>query len=126
QLAHFHLGSQITNIRSIKEGLAEGGRMFVELAIDDYTRNSFGAAQGGAYGALAAAAAEAALQAPCGGPVEALDLQLTYLELGKVGPLRTRTTVLRASGDEGAARVEVFDMGSGGVRTTWATVGCRR
>jgi len=32
QLAHFHLGSQITNIRSIKEGLSEGGRMFVELA----------------------------------------------------------------------------------------------
>jgi arginine decarboxylase len=31
-LTHFHLGSQITNIRSIKEGLAEGSRMFVELA----------------------------------------------------------------------------------------------
>jgi len=32
QLAHFHLGSQITNIRSIKEGLSEGARMYVELA----------------------------------------------------------------------------------------------
>ncbi|MFQ5423310.1 MAG: biosynthetic arginine decarboxylase [Phycisphaerae bacterium] len=31
-LAHFHMGSQITNIRSIKEALAEGGRMYVELA----------------------------------------------------------------------------------------------
>lgn len=31
QLVHFHLGSQITNIRSIREGLEEGCRIFVEL-----------------------------------------------------------------------------------------------
>lgn len=31
-LGHFHIGSQITNIRSIKEALAEGSRMYVELA----------------------------------------------------------------------------------------------
>ena len=30
-LGHFHIGSQITNIRSIKEALAEGSRMYVEL-----------------------------------------------------------------------------------------------
>lgn len=98
----------------------------VDLPIEDYTRNSFGAAQGGAYGALAAAAAEAALQGPCGGPVEAIDLHLTYLELGKVGPLRTQTSVLRAGPHGGAARVEVYDTGADDVRTTWATVGCRR
>jgi len=32
QLLHFHLGSQITNIRTIKAALAEGGRVLVELA----------------------------------------------------------------------------------------------
>jgi len=32
QLVHFHLGSQITNIRSIREGLEEGCRIFVEMA----------------------------------------------------------------------------------------------
>lgn len=32
QLVHFHLGSQITNIRSIKGALTEAGRVYVELA----------------------------------------------------------------------------------------------
>jgi arginine decarboxylase len=31
QLVHFHLGSQITNIRRIKNALTEAGRVFVEL-----------------------------------------------------------------------------------------------
>jgi len=32
QLLHFHLGSQITNIRSIREGLEEACRIYVEMA----------------------------------------------------------------------------------------------
>ena len=96
----------------------------VEMPIDDFARNSFGAVQGGAYGALAGAGAAAALELACGTAVEPIDLHLTYLELGKEGPLRTSTTVLRASPDEGAARVEVFDAGVGDLRTTWATVAC--
>jgi arginine decarboxylase len=32
QLVHFHLGSQITNIRSIKSALTEAARVYVELA----------------------------------------------------------------------------------------------
>jgi arginine decarboxylase len=32
QLVHFHLGSQITNIRSIKEALTEAARIFAELS----------------------------------------------------------------------------------------------
>jgi arginine decarboxylase len=32
QLLHFHIGSQITNIRAIKDALREGSRIFVELA----------------------------------------------------------------------------------------------
>ncbi len=32
QLVHFHLGSQITNIRAIRDGLEEGCRIYVELA----------------------------------------------------------------------------------------------
>jgi arginine decarboxylase len=32
QLLHFHLGSQITNIRNIKGALTEAGRVYVELA----------------------------------------------------------------------------------------------
>src|SRR5919201_3371502 len=32
QLVHFHLGSQITNIRNIKSALSEASRVYVELA----------------------------------------------------------------------------------------------
>ncbi len=32
RLVHFHIGSQITNIRSIKEALAEASRVYVEVA----------------------------------------------------------------------------------------------
>ena len=32
KLLHFHLGSQITNIRSIKAALNEAARIYVELA----------------------------------------------------------------------------------------------
>src|SRR4029077_18305648 len=32
QLIHFHLGSQITNMRSIKTALTEAGRVYTELA----------------------------------------------------------------------------------------------
>jgi len=101
---------------------AAGG--VVEMPIDDAVRNSFGAVQGGAFGAVAGVASEAALTEACGVPVEAVDLHLTYLELGRVGPLRTRTTALRSSPEEGAARVEVVDAGADDRLTTWATVAC--
>ncbi|MGH9012568.1 MAG: PaaI family thioesterase [Acidimicrobiia bacterium] len=96
----------------------------VELPIGDFVLNSFRAVQGGAFGAVAGAAAETALTEACGVPVEAIDLHLTYLELGKVGPLRTATTVLRSSPSEGAARVEIVDAGADDLLTTWATVAC--
>src|SRR5690606_37905556 len=32
QLLHFHMGSQITNIRKIKDALTEAARVYVELA----------------------------------------------------------------------------------------------
>jgi uncharacterized protein (TIGR00369 family) len=96
----------------------------VEMPIGGFALNSFGAVQGGAFGALAGAAAEAALREAFGAPVEAVDLHLTYLELGRVGPLRTATTVLRSSPSEGAARVEIVDAGTDDLLTTWATVAC--
>ncbi|MGI8795124.1 MAG: PaaI family thioesterase [Acidimicrobiia bacterium] len=99
-------------------------RGVVELPIGDFVLNSFRAVQGGAFGAVAGAAAEAALMEACGVPVEAVDLHLTYLELGRIGPLRTATTVLRSSPSEGAARVEIVDTGADDLLTTWATVAC--
>ena len=33
QLLHFHLGSQIANIRDIRQGVSEAGRFYCELRI---------------------------------------------------------------------------------------------
>ena len=71
-----------------------------------------GAIQGGMVAAAADAAAEHALRGACGGPVETVDLQITYLALAKVGPIRTPTRVLSATPEFGTAHVEIVDTGA--------------
>jgi uncharacterized protein (TIGR00369 family) len=90
----------------------------VELPLTDYVVNSMGAIQGGMVAATASAAAEAALSHACDGPLETIDLQITYLALAKVGPIRTQSTVLTASADFGTAHVEIVDTGADGRVTT--------
>ena len=92
----------------------------IELPLTDYVVNSMGAIQGGIVAAAASAAAEAALTNACGGPSETIDLQITYLALAKVGPIRTQTTVLTASPEFGTAHVEIVDTGADSRVTTLA------
>ena len=49
--------------------------------------------------------------AATGEPLVVSDLQITYLGFGRVGPVRTRATVLRAP-RSAAARIEVVDHGA--------------
>jgi uncharacterized protein (TIGR00369 family) len=93
-----------------------------ELPLRDYVRNSMGAVQGGIVAAGADAAAEHALAEACGGPVEVVDLQMSYLALVKAGPMRTTATVLDAQPRFGSARVEIVDTGAEGRLTTVARV----
>ncbi|MFN8036858.1 MAG: PaaI family thioesterase [Acidimicrobiia bacterium] len=81
----------------------------LEAPVIDYSRNSLDALQGGVVATLACLAADAALSDACDRSVETADLHLTYLALNKLGPVRTRTEVLRASAEEGTARVETVD-----------------
>jgi uncharacterized protein (TIGR00369 family) len=92
----------------------------VELPFSSYVVNSLGSIQGGMVAAVADAAAEHALAAACGGPVEICDLQITYLALAKVGPVRTSARVLEATAEFGTAHVEIFDTGSDDRLTTTA------
>jgi len=94
----------------------------VEIGVDEYLHNSFGALQGGAVVSLVDAAAESALTEACGAAVESLDLHITFLALGREGPVRSRASVLAAEPSWGAARVEVHDTGHDGRLMTVADV----
>jgi uncharacterized protein (TIGR00369 family) len=94
----------------------------IELPLRDYVRNSLGAVQGGVMAAAADAAAEHAIGAACGVHVETVDLQITYLALARVGPVRTRTRVLTSTSTYGSAHVELVDTGAGDRLTTLARV----
>jgi uncharacterized protein (TIGR00369 family) len=99
---------------------ATGGA--IDLPLTDYVVNSMGAMQGGMVAAAADAAGAAAIGQACGAPVETVDLQVTFLALAKIGPIRTRATLLDATKAHGHAHVELVDSGGGGRLTTVARV----
>jgi len=84
----------------------------VELEMSGYVRNSFGALQGGAVALLADVAGELVARACTGNHLATSDLAICYLAQGKVGPFRTRVTVIRTTPDTTLARVEVIDTGA--------------
>jgi acyl-coenzyme A thioesterase PaaI-like protein len=83
----------------------------VELPVEDYVRNSVGALQGGAVVALIDAAAESVAAARMSEGVATQDLQLHFLALGRVGPIRSRARWLAGSPREARLRVELVDAG---------------
>jgi len=89
----------------------------LEAPVRDWSRNSLGSMQGGAVAAVIDAAADATARAT-GSDVVVTDLQLTYLALARVGPIRTRVDVLDARPDRVAMHVELVDAGSDGRVTT--------
>jgi uncharacterized protein (TIGR00369 family) len=100
----------------------------VSMPVSGYLHNSFGAVQGGVMALLGEAAGAAALGAA--GAVSRTepvvnDLRLTYLALGRVGPIVSRTSVLEAPGEGwgGSALVELLDRGAGDRLTTLIQVG---
>jgi len=84
----------------------------VELRMSEYVRNSFHALQGGVVALMADAAGQYAARAAAGNPLTTADLSIHYLSPGKVGPFRTETKVLRATGDSVLTRVEIVDRGA--------------
>ena len=83
----------------------------VELPVSDYVRNSVGALQGGAVVALVDAAAEAVAGARMAERVVTRDVEVHYLALGRVGPIRTQAEWLAGDADTARLRVELRDTG---------------
>jgi uncharacterized protein (TIGR00369 family) len=94
----------------------------IEAPVGEWSLNSLGAMQGGAVATIIDAAAESAASAHAGTPLVVTDIQLTYLALARVGPVRTRVEVLGAEPGTVTTRVETVDTGSDSRVTSLARV----
>jgi acyl-coenzyme A thioesterase PaaI-like protein len=107
-------------------GIEHTGSGVVETALRDQVRNSLGALNGGFLTAGIDAAAAGAAAAAFGRAAETVDLHVTFLELGRIGPIRARATLLddpghAASTGRATVTVEVTDRGRGGEVLTRAS-----
>jgi uncharacterized protein (TIGR00369 family) len=99
----------------------------VVMPVGAYVRNTIGAVQGGVVALLADTAGARAVSSAlgAGSTAVAVDLQITYLATGRVGPMVTRVgpvSVAPASGS-GQVVVELVDSGAGDRLTAVVTVG---
>jgi acyl-coenzyme A thioesterase PaaI-like protein len=87
----------------------DAARGELELDNHDWVRNSFGTLNGGMVAILLERAGELAARAAAGARLGVCDLTVHYLGQTAKGPARTRTQIVRASGDHAVCRVELRD-----------------
>jgi uncharacterized protein (TIGR00369 family) len=92
----------------------------LELERTQYVANSIGTINGGVLAVLVEVASEAMCPS-----MAATDMQIHFLSQVKVGPARTRGTVLREAADHAVATVEVVDAGNEDQLLALATVTLR-
>ncbi len=93
------------------------------LDMAEYVVNSLGAMQGGVVAILAEAAAEHSATARLGRPTRVRHLEVHYLKLAKVGPVRADVrTLAELAGGARLLRVELRDEGRDDVLLTIANV----
>ena len=102
--------------------IVDAARGELEVPVAEWSLNSLGAMQGGAVATVIDAAAEAAIRAATSEPLVVTDLQITYLALGRVGPIRTRVDVLGTNPGHAQARVQLVDAGAQSRVTSLARV----
>lgn len=90
----------------------DAARGELEAPIGQWSLNSLGAMQGGAVATIVDAAAVAAARAASTEPLVVSDIQLTYLALARVGPIRTRVDVVGSRPGAVTLRVEMVDAGA--------------
>lgn len=93
-----------------------------QIAVDPYLQNTLGALQGGIVAIFAEATAERFAASVLGAPVRVRGLELQYLKLGKVGPIRARAREIGRTASGLIVRVELDDRGQGEALLTVATV----
>jgi uncharacterized protein (TIGR00369 family) len=94
----------------------------LEVPVGEWSLNSLGSMQGGAVATVVDAAAEVAARAASGEPLVVRDIQLTYLALARVGPVRTRVDVIGSQPGAVTAHVEMIDTGTDSRVTSVARV----
>lgn len=90
----------------------------VEVAFDPYVGNTLDAVQGGVVAMVLEAGAVAGLGSAV--PMRVVQLEVNYLALLKVGPIRTATRVLRDTPERAVVEVRAVDHGNGDRVTTVA------
>lgn len=93
-----------------------------EIAVDPYLQNTLGALQGGIVAVFVEATAERYASARLGGPVRVRGIEVQYLKLGKVGPVRARAREIGRLAGGLVVRVELFDRGQADALLTVATI----
>jgi acyl-coenzyme A thioesterase PaaI-like protein len=83
----------------------------VSVELRDDLRNPAGAMQGAMVGLTAQVAAEALAGDRLGVPHVVTDMDIRYLAMGKVGPIRTTASFVGPP-DRGTMRVDLFDTGN--------------
>jgi uncharacterized protein (TIGR00369 family) len=83
----------------------------VEIDMSPYVFNSLSALQGGAAAALVDVASAEFGRALLGAEVDTTDLEIHYLALGKVAPIRAQARVLGREARSAVLRVEVREAG---------------
>jgi uncharacterized protein (TIGR00369 family) len=109
----YKLSGPITTAAGIRDGDGTA-----RLDIAPYVQNSLGAVQGGMMALLGETAGSAAVAEVIGADVTSVDLHVTYLALGRAGPIRARAEVLAADSTRGCATVHLFEDDGDGRLTT--------
>jgi acyl-coenzyme A thioesterase PaaI-like protein len=90
----------------------DAARGELELPLTPYVANTLGALQGGVTAIAVDLAATAAASGVGAGPWWVSELALNYLALARVGPVRSRASVLRRDERATLLRVELRDAGA--------------
>ncbi|MGH0029610.1 MAG: hypothetical protein ACQGVC_07460 [Myxococcota bacterium] len=105
------LAGSLADALGIRRVDAAGDAGALEIPVAPYVQNSVGALQGGVVVTLIDAAACAAGEHDLAAPVVAVDVGTRYLALGRAGPVRSETELLRRDADEALYRVALRDVG---------------
>lgn len=104
-----------------------GGAEGMTMPVGDYVRNTIGGLQGGVVALFAEVAGARAVAAALGTgrPSVAVELQVSYIALGRVGPMVARVRSVTADPTTGSGRgvVELRDAGADDRLTTVVAVG---
>ncbi|HEX4937219.1 MAG TPA: acyl-CoA thioesterase domain-containing protein, partial [Candidatus Kapabacteria bacterium] len=101
--------------------VCDAGAGIVEVALTPYVGNSIGTISGGVQAITMEAAANAMRPG-----MTATDIQIHFLSQLKVGPSRTRGTIVRDARDHSVVLIELLDAGAGNKLLATATLTLQR